>query len=466
MDNLYHFYEIHSQFQEGQEAFARAAERFKAHVLLPSQSKARSPLVYLPGQAKSEIVLANMLARQGAFCTYLGLYRLARALLQESLMMARPLEMKQEMAFCFNFLGDILQVQGKHIEAKQLYQESLALYRELGNQEGIILPLLGLSWASRYLGEYIEAKQGYQECLTIGRQLGHPLTIARSLANLGLVSFIMGEYTESVQYNQESLAIFKEIGNQLGIAKSLRGLGMATWGLEEANVTEAKQFFEESLAVSREIGDRYPINICLRYLSHIANSLGAYQEAQQYGQEAVTIAKDMDALQEVARNVICLGETACSRGDFQTARQYLREALILLTTIKNTLYLPDVLVFGATLLAQEGESLAQDDRSREEKKEQALELLTLVVRHPAGPQLIKDKAARLLAQLMVELPPGVVAAAQAQGQARNLEEAAEILAEWSLSPAAETIALAQTIQASCLSPPVIGGAPPNLGRDD
>jgi hypothetical protein len=47
-----------------------------------------------------------------------------------------------------------------------------------------------------------------------------------------------------------------------------------------------------------------------------------------------------------------------------------------------------------------------------------------------------------------------------------LEEAAEILAEWSLSPAAETVAPAQTIQASRLLPPVIGGAPANLGRDD
>ena len=72
----------------------------------------------------------------------------------------------------------------------------------------------------------------------------------------------------------------------------------------------------------------------------------------------------------------------------------------------------------ATLLAAEGE------------KERALELLALVLHHPLSWQWTKDRAAPLVAELEAELSPEVVAAAQARGQARDLEATvAELLVE-------------------------------------
>ena len=72
----------------------------------------------------------------------------------------------------------------------------------------------------------------------------------------------------------------------------------------------------------------------------------------------------------------------------------------------------------ATLLTAEGE------------KERALELLALVLHHPVSWQWTKNRAAPLVAELEAELSPEVVAAAQARGQARDLEATvAELLAD-------------------------------------
>jgi hypothetical protein len=62
--------------------------------------------------------------------------------------------------------------------------------------------------------------------------------------------------------------------------------------------------------------------------------------------------------------------------------------------------------------------------------EKALELLALVLCHPASWQLVKDRALPLVAELEAELPPEAAAAARERGRARDLDTTvAELLAE-------------------------------------
>jgi hypothetical protein len=80
------------------------------------------------------------------------------------------------------------------------------------------------------------------------------------------------------------------------------------------------------------------------------------------------------------------------------------------------------LVPWTALLAKEEDLPAEDNPAGSSKKEQAIEILALVIHHPATLGLSKDKAARLLGELEAELPPEVVAAAQERGKTRQLEE--------------------------------------------
>jgi hypothetical protein len=57
--------------------------------------------------------------------------------------------------------------------------------------------------------------------------------------------------------------------------------------------------------------------------------------------------------------------------------------------------------------------------------EQAIELLALVLHHPASEQETKDRAKHLLAELESGLPPESISAAQARAKARSLDAVAE-----------------------------------------
>jgi hypothetical protein len=73
--------------------------------------------------------------------------------------------------------------------------------------------------------------------------------------------------------------------------------------------------------------------------------------------------------------------------------------------------------------------------AREAEPERALELLVVVLQHPATFQVTRDRAQHLLTQLESVLSPESVTAAMAQGQTREFEEvAAEVLREWDAVP--------------------------------
>jgi tetratricopeptide (TPR) repeat protein len=221
------------------------------------------------------------------------------------------------------------------------------------------------------------------------------------------------------------------------MALAIGGLGLVAWREGGAALNEAKQFYEESLALCREIGHQSHIHTRLVTLGQISNSLGRYKEAEGYFQEAWELSKQLGRKAEVSLMVAGLGGTALGLGDFGAARRYLLEAL-------KTPRLPialEALVTWAALLKQEadlpalpqsspfdklrtslGEGKQEGGQLKYEQKQQAVEILSLVLNHPSVVQLYKDKAAYLLAELEAELPPEVVAAAWERGRTQTVGE--------------------------------------------
>jgi predicted ATPase/transcriptional regulator with XRE-family HTH domain len=438
MDSLYHFYLRRGHYQEGEDAFRRAVE----HLQQTPELCSPRPEEMLFGK-----LFMKALARQGAFCRELGHYDLASELLQNSLGLARRWAVQAEVAFSLNLLGDIVWEQGDYLAAESLYLESLAISQAVGDQFSMSEALWRLGWLNATTkGSYPTAQSYLQQSLDLLRETGNQAGIALVLDKLGYVTFHLGEYPESEQYYGESLALFKEIGDRLGTAMAVGGLGLVAWGYGGTRLNEAKRFFEESLDICREIGHQSHIQIRLSLLGHVSNSLGSYEEAHRYFQEAWDLAKQLGKKAEVWWIVAGLGEAALGLGNFPEARHYLLEAL---ETPRIPIAL-EALVNWAALLKKEADGssaavvlpttdvAANDDTSsghpvvgvaanqaspaHHEQKQQAVEILSLALNHPATVQRYKEKAVRLLAELEAELPPEVVGAAREQGQAETVGE--------------------------------------------
>jgi len=205
-------------------------------------------------------------------------------------------------------------------------------------------------------------------------------------------------------------------------------LDWVAWGRGGARLSEAQQLMEESLSISREIGQQLWVTICLEFMGHISISRGRYEAAQSYLQEALNLANQLGNKNDVSYLLVGLGEAALGLGNLQAARNYLLEALEIeaLETTRVMVALIAMMGWGM-LLKQEAELLAagvaagHQALGKQEQQQQAVEILSLVLNHPATPHIYKEQAARLLAQLEADLPPEVVAAARERGQARTCD---------------------------------------------
>lgn len=443
-EGLFLVHNMQSWFQEGETVFRQAATSLR---------KAKEKI---NSDRNIDKMLGHVLARQGVFCASLGHYDKARLIMQEGLVIFQDAAIRQSSPLSLNYLGAIAWALGEYVEAKQLCRESLvitektgdrwkqawvleylgmiaislgdyvdakviaqrclAVFREFGYRSGIAFSLNLLGIATHNLGEYEEAKQLCQESLQLAREIGDRWEEALSLEYLGVIAISQGEYTEAKALAQKSLDIFKAFSYRSGIAFCMNLLGTVARNLGE--YTEAKQLHQEVLQTCKEMDYSLGIAMTSYYLGHTAFFLGEHTEARRLLTDSLTIARKLAYQRGITQSLNALGEVAFTLGEYKEAKKYLLEALQATQETHAVPIVLDILTEFAKLLMVEGRTI------------QAMNLLAFPLNHAASKKGTRDKASRLLARAVTELPDQVVAAVRENGQAGNLaEKVAQLLSE-------------------------------------
>jgi tetratricopeptide (TPR) repeat protein len=411
---LYLFYEMRSRYQEGEEIFAQAIVQLQQAEGLNVQ----------PGLA---VVLKRLAARRGAFYYFISDYEAAHQHLLESLNSAGQ---PSEQVFALIRLGEVAIAQAKPAISEAWLRKSLAICREIGDQYGVAKSLLGLADVKLHFGDHAAGLELVRESLAISRQLGRPDLVARMLEAVAWSTNCLGGYQESEVYWQESLIIYEKIGNQRGVAVSLGFLGWVAWCMGESGLSQAIDYYQKALTIYRQIGYRTGISVSCGDLAVAIGESGNYELAIQFGLEGLAVAKEIGEIRYITYNLYSLGAATCGLGNFQASRNYLTEALHLAWEAQHIDNIMNILFYFATLLVKESDMAASPEPFDLQKRTTVLELLAIVIGHPAPWQPIKDRAARLQAQLEADLPPEVVTAALERGKSRPLAEVvAEIMGE-------------------------------------
>jgi predicted ATPase len=396
LDGLGCFDTLRSWYREGAGTFGQTAGCLEPHIAQNQDSD-------------QQVVLGQVLAWQGYFSFQLGLYEEAQEQLGKSLDVLRQCGVRQETAFPMRTLAYVLYYQaGDHVEADRLFRESLALCQAAGDQYGMAQSLDGMADVAGRLGDYAENKRCHEQCLVICQEIGDLWGIASSLGGLGVIAGMEGNYETAKARFQEGIAVFREIDNRRGIAGGLHNLSTVAYICED--YVEAKRLRQETLAICREIGYRWGITSALRSLGDVACRLGEYEEAKQFLQESLTIAKEIDNYSSQAFTLCSLGNVAKALGDTQEAGEYFRQALSIAMDIQMPPLALDILTGMVELAAQKGET------------EQALELGTFVLHHPATEQQLKDRLTPLQDEILSQLDPNRATAAQAREEERQLDD--------------------------------------------
>jgi tetratricopeptide (TPR) repeat protein len=185
---------------------------------------------------------------------------------------------------------------------------------------------------------------------------------------------------------------------------------------------EARAALEESMSLNSSVSDRWGLGAAYRGLGDIAQAQGEHQQAVVMFHKSLDTFTELGANWWLARVLAEMGGSILALGNEAETWRVWREALRIANDIHGTPVALEALVGLASLQVKQGDM------------EQALELLLMVLNHPASLQETKDRAARLRSDLEAQLTRQQVETAQARAQTQTFEAAvAEVLKQTELT---------------------------------
>jgi len=296
-------------------------------------------------------------------------------------------------------------------EAQAMLERSLEILRPLNDPCVVVEPITFLGTVMALTGNYARAKELVGEGREKARAVGDEWFAAMCLSLQGNIAMLTGEYKIAHERLQSAVAEWRAIGDPRFTAFGLNFLGQIALTLGQYNV--ARTALEESVALNSSVGARWN-------LGHAYQGLGAVAQAQDEHQRAVDMfRKGVDTFTELggrfyaAQGLAEMGRSVVALGNSTEAERVWGESLRIATEIHGTPVALEALAGLATLQAKRG------------NMGHALELLLIVLNHPASVQETKDRASHLRFELEAQLTRQQVEAAQAQARSKRFDQVVE-----------------------------------------
>ena len=159
-------------------------------------------------QAESKILWSLSLAN------YLsGRLNEAIACGEQSLALARQLDLRRQMAYTLNDLGSFIYLYSGSIEqSKVALNEARELWQELGNMPMIADSQSGSCVAHVYTGEFDQAKNFSEQALQISQEINNVWGQSYSMFSVGEVYLARGEYSQAIEVMEECIHLGEMAG--------------------------------------------------------------------------------------------------------------------------------------------------------------------------------------------------------------------------------------------------------------
>lgn len=322
------------------------------------------------GDPDRALLRAQLTVRHGAFCYHLGLHHKAQELIQRGLEQLRGARVPADTAFALDKLGQLARSTGELAEARSLHEESLSISRETGDARGMARSLISLGLVLQSTGDYAAAQELHLQGLERLREVGDHSATAYALINLGATASLQNRVDEAVRLLQESLALSRRSGNQRLVATALQNLGYVE--MRAGNLDGAEGHLREAIAICKELGLRRVLVLCM--------------------------------------NALC--QVLAAHGQIEEMRRMRLQTLEAAVAIRQMALVLHILVH-----------IARDYHERRGATSRAVELLEVVLRHPAADRQVSEAASSLLLEIEQGVDDAVVRDARSRAASVTLESA-------------------------------------------
>jgi predicted ATPase/DNA-binding NarL/FixJ family response regulator len=174
-------------------------------------------------------------------------------------------------------------------EARALLEESLAIARDLGDRASVAWALHCLGRVAYFEKEPAAARSLGEQSLTVAQEVGDAALIAWAHHLLGLAAYIADDDPTARVHYERSLAIRRALRFPEGEGILLILLGLVA--ARQGNLVEARALYREGLTTIRELLGPWGLAMPLAALSHIAAANGQPARAVRLGATATRLSE-------------------------------------------------------------------------------------------------------------------------------------------------------------------------------
>jgi tetratricopeptide (TPR) repeat protein len=275
------FWQSRGSLTEGRAWLRDSLARFDA--LPPVEGEARRGRLALR---------AKGLAAAGTMAFGMGELNAARAMLEESVALAREAGEQRTLGSALGMLGFTDVWLGDAAAAEAVIEEGLSLYQATNDRRDFMaINQLQAIVATQIHGDFAAARDYFQEGLRPLRELGNPWLIASSMMGLGAMNAFQGNYADALANYEEGETLFRQLGDRhmINAMQSER----AHIERQRGHYSQAVALYSKTLAGWQELGNRPA-------LAHELECLAFIAVAQSQAHRAASLLGAAEALRESA----------------------------------------------------------------------------------------------------------------------------------------------------------------------
>jgi predicted ATPase/DNA-binding CsgD family transcriptional regulator len=314
-------------------------------------------------------------------------------------------------------LWHVYWIRSWYLSGTELFAQAAVTLQGVEDEESVALRALAIGLQGYFMAWLGIPERGYElaeQSVAILEQLNQPQALWLSYYSLSLNAYMCSRLTEQIEATDKIVKIAEVLEDPWLKAFTLFAPSMVA--LETEDYPEARRLAELNLSLYDEIGDVISVTMPLIILGHVALTSRDYEAAQSFYSRSLSISQGAGFNYSIQTSSKYLGKLLLSMGEYAQAEYHLRQCLKLSKEVGFIRDVINLLSEFARLRAAQGDP------------ERAVELLGLVIQHPASDQArwlegrIRDSATDLLAKIEGELPPEIYLSALERGQELELEE--------------------------------------------
>lgn len=229
-------------------------------------------ILRITGGVAADATLARALHGAGLLAEKLGEYATCRALLAQSVALARQFDDRLTLAMALDSTGRQAFIEGRYAESHQLLEESHAILRATGDRSGLARVVSHLGFLELLEGRPATGRAIFEEGLALAVAVHDQHRVAEFLDNLGNASDLEGHLDDAAQRFAEAIAIWRRRGQGHWLAMALNNLGKLE--VRRGDFESARAHLVEALTLARRLGNRRRMAYTLAAVANVATAEG------------------------------------------------------------------------------------------------------------------------------------------------------------------------------------------------